>query len=81
MDSKNYITASAIGDYVYCPRGWWLKMKGISQTTPQMVRGAVYHEALLKKLDWSPRVKIIALLLIGIALLFIVLVIRGILGI
>lgn len=75
MDKRGYITASEIGEYVYCKRAWWLRVKGTVETTTAMVKGSAFHNALSFKLDLSPKLKIIALLLIGIALLSIVLVI------
>lgn len=81
MAQGNYTTASEIGEYVYCPRGWWLKLKGNNQTTSQMIRGIAHHESIFSRIEWSTRIKIIALLLIGISLLFILLIARSIVGI
>lgn len=78
MSSRNYITASEIGEYVYCKRAWWLRNQGFIDPTPQMVRGSTAHNALAFKLQLSLKLKIIAFLLIGIAILFMVLIITTI---
>lgn len=78
MNSKNYITASEIGEYVYCKRAWWLRNQGLIETTPHMVRGSAAHNALAFKLNLSFKLKIIALLIIGIAVLLIALIITSI---
>ena len=80
MNGKNYITASEIGEYVYCPRGWWLKLKSPTQTTSQMIRGIAHHQSIFSRIEWSPRIKLIALLLIGIALMVILIIIQYITG-
>lgn len=81
MKSSSYVTASEIGEYVYCPRGWWLRVKGQSKDSPQMIKGVISHESLLKRIDWTPRLKIIALLLVGIALMIFALIFKALLGI
>lgn len=80
MKSSSYITASEIGEYVYCPRGWWLRVKGNIEETPQMLKGVVSHESLLKRIDWTPRLKLIALLLIAIGIMMFVLIFQAILS-
>lgn len=79
MNTKNYITASEIGEYVYCVRAWWLRRQVIKPPTLQMLRGTGKHNDLALNLGSSYKLKIIALLLIGIALLAIALIITSIL--
>lgn len=68
-----HVTSSEIGDYVYCPRGWWLKQNRAYITTPQMLRGTKAHNHLSFQLDsLGIRKLIIAALVI---LIFIMLVI------
>lgn len=74
MNNINYITASEIGEYVYCGRAWWLRRQIIVGPTPQMVRGSNFHNALAYKIIWSTKLKIIALLLIAISILTITLI-------
>ncbi len=80
MAKTDYITASEIGDYIYCKRSWWLKTQNRYETTPQVVSGTKSHNALSFKLKLSPKLRIIALLLIGIAVLFIALIIISFTG-
>jgi CRISPR/Cas system-associated exonuclease Cas4 (RecB family) len=46
MKSTLYITASEIGDYVYCKRSWWLRFQGLSEVTPAMRSGMIKHTSL-----------------------------------
>lgn len=46
MGSKKYVTASEIGDFVYCKRGWWLRFHGLLSTTKAMLAGTAGHEKL-----------------------------------
>lgn len=78
MTNSNYITASEIAEYVYCPRGWWLRINGNTKPTAAMTVGTAYHESILSKIKWPLRLRIIALLLIGIALMTILLIIKTI---
>lgn len=73
MDHIN-ITASEIAQYVYCPRVWWLKNHFTPETTPQMLRGVKFHDSLFKMLEFSWKLKVIGILLIGIGLLLIILI-------
>lgn len=74
---SSYITASEIGEYVYCPRGWWLRIKGRLPLTPQMTKGVITHDTLLQRIDWTPRLKIIALLLVSIGLMIFILIFKS----
>lgn len=44
-----YITASELGNYVYCECCWADKLEGSSQETEEMLAGTVAHE----KLQWQ----------------------------
>lgn len=81
MAAAKYINASEIAEYIYCPRAWWLRSNGLSKTTPQMVRGLINHESIIKKIRWNARLRVIALLLILIALMLVLLLIKGLVGI
>ena len=45
-ETQAYITASELSDYVYCKRGWWLRQKGLLQSTQAMFDGTEGHNAL-----------------------------------
>jgi hypothetical protein len=70
MNRKEYITASEIGDFVYCKRGWWLRVQGLLSTNFAMQQGTQAHDNLfltLIRLQWFRKV----LLYFGIILLVI----------
>lgn len=67
--SKNYVTASELGDYVYCKRSWWLKVQGLSKTTGRMQEGTAGHEDLFNSINSYSFKKILALVLITFGLI------------
>lgn len=50
MDKSEYISASEIGDYVYCKRGWWLRQHGLLTPNFAMQQGEEKHESILSQL-------------------------------
>jgi CRISPR/Cas system-associated exonuclease Cas4 (RecB family) len=44
MRNMYYVTASEIGDYVFCKRGWWLRFNGLLKDTEAMTKGVEQHE-------------------------------------
>ena len=50
MDRSDYISASEIGDFTYCKRGWWLRMQGLLGNTIAMQQGTEAHDSLFKKI-------------------------------
>lgn len=70
MNRTEYITASEIGDYVYCKRGWWLRMQGLLPSTFALQEGTEKHDNLFSQLI---RVKLVQNILLwaGIVLLVI----------
>jgi hypothetical protein len=75
MEPKNYVTASEIGEYVYCQRAWWLKATGKAEQTLSMLQGTLDHDALANLLSAIKRNMTIAwtVMLIGIGILLLVL--------
>ncbi len=78
MDSQNFISASEIGDYIYCKRGWWLRIQGKLPTTEAMQAGTLAHDSLLARLVRLARLQtvlmwggVIVLIIIILLLLFI----------
>lgn len=70
MDRSDYISASEIGDYMYCKRGWWLRRRGLLSTTFEMKQGTAAHDNLFLSLLRIKRVQTI-LLWSGVVLLVI----------
>lgn len=70
MDKSDYISASEIGDYIYCKRGWWLRKQGLLPTTFEMQQGTEKHDNLFSQLI---RLKLVQNILLwgGIVLLVI----------
>jgi len=75
---NTYISASEIGDFVYCKREWWLKMRGLLPVTYQMEQGTVQHAQLATKVLSHPRLVIMAIIIIALGIiLFIVALFLG----
>ena len=70
MENSEYVSASEIGDFVYCKKGWWMKRQGLLSVTSEMQMGTEKHNSLLYSLT---RIKLLQNLLIwsGIILLLI----------
>lgn len=70
MKQKIYITASEIGDFVYCPRGWWLRFhRFLSGKSEQMLEGSKQHESLASSVNRHSLIFLLAIILIILGLL------------
>ncbi len=70
MKQKVYVTASEIGEYVYCPRGWWLRLNGfIAGISERMIEGTKQHESVARSLRRNQILIIIAMKLIFVGIL------------
>lgn len=76
MANKIYVTASEMGEYVYCRLSWWLKFKGYTEDqTVEMERGVQVHNELYENISGYPvRVKT-AYLLLGSSVVLLLLLI------
>lgn len=74
MDNKEYVTASEIGEYVYCQRAWWLRANGKAEETFAMLKGRLEHDGVAALIDTVKRNTMIAwtILLIGIGLILLI---------
>ncbi len=72
MDRSEYISASEVGDFVYCKRGWWLRSRGLLETTFEMQKGTQAHESLFTSLI---RIKLIQQILLWSGIVLLVLLI------
>lgn len=70
--SEKYITASEMGDFVYCKRSWWLKRKGLLAENGAMKQGTAQHDALAKMAGSFKYILALALLLVGVGLIGII---------
>lgn len=69
MRQKTYVTASEIGEFIYCKRAWWLRQKGFLETTDAMRRGNSEHNRLGQIVFRHKILFALALLLIGLGVL------------
>lgn len=69
MNKEEYVTASEIGDYVFCPRGWWLRYNNLLKTTDQMSDGTKAHDQIAKTLRGIDLKILLTLITIGITLI------------
>ena len=72
--SERVIRASEIGQYVYCPRAWWLnRVIGVaSENTQALAAGAVVHRRH-GRMVWLSRALVVAS--VGVALVALVVLI------
>ena len=47
----DFISASDIERYGYCPLNWWLKRRGVSEVGPGLKKGTLKHIEVAKDLD------------------------------
>lgn len=73
MPKKNYVTASELGNFLYCKRCWWLELIGVKPKiiTQTMQNGTKKHSALADKLYLLDKKRLIAkaILISGVLLL------------
>jgi hypothetical protein len=70
MPNNTTVTASELGEYVFCKRGWWLKRHGQSPTTQRMMEGTNEHQSLANRLISLDKKLLIAISIIGIGCIF-----------
>ncbi|MBP9719631.1 MAG: hypothetical protein KBD46_04100 [Candidatus Levybacteria bacterium] len=76
MKDSPYITASELGDYVYCKRAWWLRLQGLLSSNQAMKYGQIKHTQLSQWLTIYKKVfaLAIALILVGLILTVVALI-------
>jgi len=72
------LTASEIGQYVYCSNAWYLQRQGYKPVSPDLMQGAIEHHRLGEGIDTINRytteyrlVLIVGLLMLLLAMLII----------
>jgi len=48
VKNKEYISASEIAEFVYCPMCWWKKVNGLSGENESMKRGNDHHNFVFR---------------------------------
>ncbi len=71
MGGNRLISASEIGEYVYCRRAWWFhRVRGIDpQNVEDLSRGTAVHRAHGKAVMYGEIARKAAMILIALALL------------
>jgi CRISPR/Cas system-associated exonuclease Cas4 (RecB family) len=70
MRNDGRVSASEIGEYVYCKRAWYLRSKGLLETTPQMQRGIMKHHQVFLRIEFMATGRKIAFILLSLGLIF-----------
>jgi CRISPR/Cas system-associated exonuclease Cas4 (RecB family) len=81
---QDYISASEIGEYLYCQRAWWLRRRGVKSSKQTVLdAGTQQHEALAQAVEQVGRGSRSGrrLLWFGIALLVLFVLIRLLSGV
>lgn len=73
MKNDGRVSASEIGEYVYCKRAWYLRSRGLLETTDIMREGTKQHMALFQRTGRLTHGRFIAILLILLGLLLLIL--------
>ena len=65
--NKKYVSASEIGEFVYCKRAWWLRFNGFTTTpSPAMTQGTAKHNLLITELETHRQKSMVATVIVGI---------------
>lgn len=70
LSRKDYVRASALGEYVFCARAWWLRREGVEPTRGGAARaaGTRWHESHGRSVARAKRLRLVAKVCAGLAL-------------
>ena len=70
LSRKDYVRASALGEYVFCARAWWLRREGVTPTRGGEARaaGTRWHESHGRSVARAKRLRLVAKVCAGLAL-------------
>ena len=62
LSRKDYVRASALGEYVFCARAWWLRREGVKPTRGGEARaaGTRWHEAHGRSVSRARRLRAVS---------------------
>lgn len=62
LSRKDYVRASALGEYVFCARAWWLRREGVQPTRGGEARaaGTRWHESHGRSVARAKRLRVVA---------------------
>jgi CRISPR/Cas system-associated exonuclease Cas4 (RecB family) len=78
-----YISASEVGEYLFCERAWWMRQHGIETSKPEVLeQGTIEHEVLAEQVQQVERGSRFGqrLLWVGLALLILFVLLRLLMG-
>lgn len=64
MPHQMTITASEIGDYVFCKRSWWLRMQGMLADNEKLREGLRGHLQVAKDLAEKKRKMVLGIIIV-----------------
>ncbi|MGG5811676.1 hypothetical protein [Falsiroseomonas sp. CW058] len=63
-----YRKASEVGTFLFCRRAWWFERQGApSDREPERVLGTAYHQRHGERVAATPRVQVLARLVLALA--------------
>lgn len=70
LSRKDFVRASALGEYVFCARAWWLRREGVRPTRGGEARaaGTRWHESHGRSVARARRLRLVAKVCAGLAL-------------
>lgn len=63
------ITASEVGEFVFCAKAWQLKREGHEPDSPHLAAGTAFHQQHGNQLTFARKLQRAAWVLVGVALL------------
>jgi len=68
------ITASEVGEYIFCAKAWKLKIEGARSDSPRLEAGTAFHRRHQSKVTWAHHLRslgvVIACLALALALIW-----------
>jgi len=70
LSRKDFVRASALGEYVFCARAWWLRREGVRPTRGGEARaaGTRWHESHGRSVARAKRLRLFAAVCMYLAL-------------
>jgi hypothetical protein len=70
LSRKDYVRASALGEYVFCARAWWLRREGVRPTRGGEARaaGTRWHEGHGRSVARAKRLRLVSAVCLYLAL-------------
>ena len=65
---QRMITASEVGEYVFCAKSWKLKLDGVRAESPRLEAGTAYHRKHQSGVHWAQRLRGLGMAFAWIAL-------------